>query len=1000
MDGVLLQPESFGIFQPISVEMEDHNSTEKKAPSSELKQKIHWSPFYGANAAYIESMYEDWIQNNGEIDPQWQEIFSKIAARQPASTSTNGSGSGNGAAADGVAEVASDITREPIHSLIQKDFYRIGNSALGLVKSSSPSLQLGAMKLIEAYRSFGHTDARTNPLVEVGYYANKPEVLEYTFYGIDGGQLDNHVDVSSIFEGTRECTVRQLIGDLRKIYCGTIGIEYRHIESAEERQWWRQHFESYQGDFSTTPQMRERILKKLIAAEGLEQYLHSNYVGQKRFSVEGSESIIVMLDQVIQRLPSHKAHSMVIGMAHRGRLNVLINTMGKTPSLLIDEFEGRYTDQAINGDVKYHLGYSADIRVNDFPIHLALAFNPSHLEIASPVVVGSCYGRHVYYSKDTPDDNSSIVPVIIHGDASFSGQGVVMETLNMSQTRSYGVGGTIHFIINNQIGFTTSDPRDTRSTRYCSDPAKFINAPILHVNGNDPEACVIATKMALDYRMRFKRDVVVDMVCYRRQGHNEADEPSITQPVMYQKINQLATCKTMFAKHCVDLGEFTADQIKQMEASYYDGIRAGQVTVDYLDSKPNVKRTVSWSAHLEADIGEQVETGLSAERIKKLGRVLFSIQDNFVFHPRIEKLMQDRLRMASGALAADWGFAELLAHASLLEEGYTVRLSGQDCGRGTFSHRHVTIFDQVSGKAWTPMKSLAQHRRQYEVVDSLLSEEAVLAFEYGYSSFNPQALIIWEAQFGDFANGAQVVIDQFISSGEQKWGRLSGLVMLLPHGYEGQGPEHSSARLERFLQLCAQGNLQVCNPTSSAQVFHLLRRQMLRKARKPLVVMSPKSLLRHKDASSTIDEFISGEFSTVISRRFAKRDKNVTRVVMCSGKIYYALMAEVQKRDLQHIALVRLEQLYPFPLVELRKVLGAYSNCQEFIWCQEEPRNQGAWYLTLHHLRNSLKSKSDCLGYAGRPHLSSPAVGLMSIHLEQQKDLIDQALAQPLSVET
>ncbi len=977
-----------------------------RALPASLVDKIRSSPLYGANAAYIEAMYESWVQDSGEISPEWARLFEEIASDGPGiGGGGNGGGlAGNGNGSGGLAGVgngsartgmATGIAREPLHSLIQKDFYRIGTSALGLARASSGAGQLSVMKLIDAYRAFGHTDARTNPLVEAGYYTNQPEVLDYTRYGIDGGELDNTVDVSAVFSGPPERSIRQLIDDLRRTYCGTIGIEYRHIESANEREWWRQTFESYEGDFSAPRLARERILRKLIAAEGLETYLHSNYVGQKRFSVEGSESIIVMLDQLIQRMPSHKVRSAIIGMAHRGRLNVLINSMGKTPSLLIDEFEGRQVAQTINGDVKYHLGYSADIRVNDFPIHLALAFNPSHLEIVAPVVVGSCRGRAVHFRKTSSYGDEAIVPIIIHGDAAFSGQGVVMETLNMSQTRGYGVGGTIHIIINNQIGFTTSHPRDTRSTRYCSDPAKMINAPVLHVNGDDPEACALAATLALNYRMKFHKDVVVDMVCYRRQGHNEADEPSMTQPMMYQRIRKLATAKDRFAQRCVDIGDLSADDVKRAEQDYYERIRAGETTVDYLDPNPGTGQTVSWKEHLDADINEEASTGLTAARIKDLGARLFTVPDNIKPHPRIEKLNQDRLRMAAGALAADWGFAELLAHASLLDEGYIVRLSGQDCGRGTFSHRHVVMFDQQTGEPWTPMKTLSRFERQYEVIDSLLSEEAVLAFEYGYSTFNPNALVIWEAQFGDFANGAQVVIDQFISSGEQKWGRLSSLVMLLPHGYEGQGPEHSSARLERFLQLCAQGNLQVCNPTTSAQIFHLLRRQILRKARKPLVVMSPKSLLRHKDAASALDEFVSGRFRPIMGYSTAADAKDVRRVVMCSGKVYYQLVAEAQKQENKHIAIVRIEQLYPFPLQEFRKTIQPFSNCREFIWAQEEPRNQGAWYLTIHNLQNGLKSKARYLGYVGRQHLSSPAVGQMSLHTAQQQKLVDQAINQP-----
>ncbi|MDN5924993.1 MAG: 2-oxoglutarate dehydrogenase E1 component, partial [Xanthomonadales bacterium] len=697
--------------------------------------------------------------------------------------------------------------------------------------------------------------------------------------------------------------------------------------------------------------------------------LHTKYVGQKRFSLEGAESLIVMLDDIVRRGGGDGVRELVMGMAHRGRLNVLVNVLGKPPRELFEEFEGKTEDSndpAHSGDVKYHLGFSADVNTEGHSVHLALAFNPSHLEIVDPVVLGSVRARQ---TRHHDSEHEMVLPLLMHGDASFAGQGVIMELLNMSQARGFGVGGTLHIVINNQIGFTTSDRQDARSTLYCTDVAKMIAAPVLHVNGDDPEAVLQCTRLAFDFRRTFKRDIVIDLVCYRRHGHNEADEPAATQPLMYQTIKALPTTRAIYAKRLESAGVIAADDAAAMAEVYRKRLEAGTPVAELDTSAADT--SIDWSRYLAGHLDQKVKTGVARKNVTALAQKILNQPEGFVLQGRVEKIYATRRSMAKGDTPLDWGFAENMAYASLIEDGYGLRLVGQDSGRGTFFHRHAELHDQKTGDIYVPLAHLRDDV-PVAVVDSLLSEEAVLAYEYGYATADPQSLVLWEAQFGDFANGAQVVIDQFISSGEAKWARLCGMVLLLPHGYEGQGPEHSSARLERYLQLCALHNMQVCVPTTPAQMFHMLRRQMLRDCRKPLVVMSPKSLLRHKLAVSSLDDLANGYFHRVIGDQRGLTEKKVKRVVLCSGKVYFDLFEKAEADKLANVAIIRVEQLYPFPRDEVIAELANYAGAKDVVWCQEEPMNQGAWFQIRHHLQACIGPRHH-LAYAGRSASPSPA---------------------------
>jgi len=942
-------------------------------PDSEMQQLWSTSHLSGGNASYVEELYELYLHDPNSVAEEWRSYFDKL----PQITGSTGS------------DISHSTIREHFLSLAQNNRRPQAVSG-GQVSSERDKKQVGVLRLIQAYRMRGHQASSLDPL---GLW-EREEIADLTLaeYGLTDADLDTVFRTGELNIGKEEAPLREILEALKSTYCGTFGAEYMHIVDSAQRRWFQQRLESVRGKPQHSTESKRHLLERLTAAEGLEKYLGTKYPGTKRFGVEGGESLIPMLDEIIQRSGSYGVNEVVLGMAHRGRLNVLVNTLGKNPRDLFDEFEGKKMIDLGSGDVKYHQGFSSNVMTSGGEVHLALSFNPSHLEIVSPVVEGSVRARQDR-RKDASGDK--VLPISIHGDAAFAGQGVVMETFQMSQTRAYKTGGTIHIVVNNQVGFTTSRQEDARSTEYCTDIAKMIQAPIFHVNGDDPEAVLFVTQLAVDYRMQFKRDVVIDLVCYRRRGHNEADEPSGTQPRMYAVISKHPTTREIYAKRLVEGGALTEEDVQKRIEEYRTALDNGDHVVKSLVKEPDSNSFVDWRPYLGHQWTARHDTRFDLKTLQELANRLTNLPDGLVVQRQVAKIIEDRVKMAAGGLALNWGFAETMAYATLLHEGHPVRITGQDVGRGTFSHRHAVLHNQKGEGAYIPLANLSENQPRLDIYDSLLSEEAVLAFEYGYATTTPNALVIWEAQFGDFANGAQVVIDQFITSGEHKWGRLCGLTMLLPHGYEGQGPEHSSARLERFLQLCAEQNIQVCVPTTPAQIYHLLRRQVIRPLRKPLVVLTPKSLLRHKLAISTLEDLAEGSFQTVIPEADAIDPAKVDRVVMCSGKVYYDLLEKRRADELENVAIVRIEQLYPFPEDDLAEVLAPYSGLKKVVWCQEEPMNQGAWYCSQHHMRRVLAQHSVSnlyLDYAGREASAAPAGGYPSVHAEEQAKLLQDAL--------
>jgi 2-oxoglutarate dehydrogenase E1 component len=936
-----------------------------------LKEFLNNSYLFGGNAPFIEELYEKYLANPQSIPEEWRDYFDRMQVLPGSSDK--------------------DVAHAPVvESFIQRS--KKGEFAAARTLATEPvtpeRLQVAALLLVTAYRIAGSRWATVDPLKRMP----RPQIpeLEPAYYDLKESDLDQVVNSGS-FVGLERVSLRTLIQALRDTYCRNIGFEYMFISDRAQRQWIQERIEPLRGAPKVTPEEQKLLLRKLTEAEHLERYLHTRYVGQKRFSLEGGESLIPSIDELIQRAGGARVQEIVIGMAHRGRLNVLVNVLGKMPKDLFQEFEGKAAQDLPSGDVKYHNGFSSDITTRGGPVHLSLAFNPSHLEIVNPVVEGSVRARQRRRNDKTGDE---VLPILVHGDAAFAGQGVVMETLNLSGTRGYGTGGTVHLIVNNQIGFTTSDPRDARSTIYCTDVAKMVEAPIFHVNGDDPEAVLFVTRLALDFRQTFHKDVVIDIVCFRKLGHNEQDEPAVTQPLMYKKIAQHPGTRKLYADKLIAQKIIEEAEPENLIRKYRETLEAGQQSVSPVLSNFKSKFAVDWAPFLGAKWTDAADTNVPLEELRRLADRVTAVPEGFTVHPTVGRVIEARKQMAAGKLPVDWGMAETLAYASLLSNGYDVRLSGQDSGRGTFAHRHAVLHDQ-SRERWdqgtyVPLQNVGKDQGDFVVIDSVLSEEAVLGFEYGFSTAEPNALVIWEAQFGDFANGAQVVMDQFISSGETKWGRVCGLVQLLPHGYEGQGPEHSSARLERYLQLCAEHNMQVCVPSNAAQVFHLLRRQMLRPFRKPLVVMTPKSLLRKKEAASSIQELANGSFQTVIPDTTTVDPKGVKRIIACSGKVYYDLVfkrTELQRSD---TAIIRVEQLYPFPHKQFEAEMKRYPGATEVVWCQEEPQNQGAWYQTAHYFRENMREDQK-LYYAGRPPSASPAGGYMARHNARQKALVEQA---------
>ncbi|MPX18675.1 2-oxoglutarate dehydrogenase E1 component [Moraxella catarrhalis] len=924
------------------------------------------------SAAYVEALYEQYMADSQSVSKEWQDYFA--AYRQD---------------------------NDAPHNAIKEQFLLLARNQSGLTaKSSSSSVehhpkQMAVQALISAYRRRGHRKANLDPL---GLHP-RPEVEDLTlaFHGLAESDLDTTFPTNDLAIGKSEAKLREIIEILERVYCQSIGYEYMHVFQAAEKRWIENYIESNHGHIKFDKDKKLEILERLTAAEGLEKYLARKYTGVKRFGLEGGESFIPAVHEMVQRAGTHGSKEVVIGMAHRGRLNLLVNILGKKPSDLFDEFDGKVQPVNGSGDVKYHNGFSSNVMTPGGEMHLALAFNPSHLEIVSPVLQGSVRARQARRSEKygLQIDNSTVLPLVVHGDAALAGQGVNQETFQMSQTRAYKTGGTVHIVINNQVGFTTSRIEDARSTEYCTDVAKMVHAPILHVNGDDPEAVVFASQLAVDYRREFGKDVMLDIFCYRRNGHNESDEPSATQPLMYAVIKKLPTTRAQYVEQLVQEGIITHEQGAKLEDDYRELLDRGEFVAGGLVSEPNTELFVDWKPYLGHDLQDDWETGVDIEKLKSYGRAMAKIPEGFALQRQVAKVVEQRLAMQTGEEPLNWGAAETLAYASLAAEGSLVRITGEDVGRGTFSHRHSELYNMNDGSMYIPLQHITKDQARFATYNSLLSEEAVLAFEYGYATTVPNALIIWEAQFGDFVNGAQVVIDQFISSGETKWQRVCGLTMLLPHGFEGQGPEHSSARLERFLQLCAEDNMQVITPTTPAQIFHALRRQVVRPIRKPLIVMSPKSLLRHPLATSNLEELASGKFETVLPEIDPINHEQVTRLVLCGGKVYYDLLDQRRKLGQEHIAIVRIEQLYPLPEERILAEIDKYPNLEEIMWAQEEPLNQGAWYYLAPELFRMVvpaPTKAKIITPSARPAAAAPATGSPKLHTEQQKALIAEAL--------
>jgi len=937
-----------------------------------MKQMLSNSYLFGTNTPYIEALYDAYLANPASVEPAWRDYFDKLGTLP---------GAGN--------YTGPDVAHYPvITSFAQRA--KDGTLQASARTASSDGKQVKVLQMINAYRFLGNRWAQLDPLKR----SERPSIpeLEPSHYGFTEADLGQQFQTGSFAAVPETATLREILEACRQTFCGTIGVEFMYLSDVGQKRWLQAKLEPVRATPTYSAEEKKRFLIQLTQAETLERYLHTKYVGQKRFSLEGGEALILAMDQLIRTAGVVGVQEMVIGMAHRGRLNVLVNTLGKLPSMLFDEFEGKKKQALSAGDVKYHMGYSSDVGTPGGPVHLTLAFNPSHLEIVNPVVVGSVYARQV---RRGAEGKKQALPVLIHGDAAVAGQGVNQEMLNFSNTRGYGTGGTVHIVVNNQIGFTTSDLRDYRSSLYCTDIFKMIEAPIFHVNGDDPEAVALVTQIAMEYRQEFMKDVVIDIVCFRKLGHNEQDEPMVTQPLMYKKIAQHPGTRKLYAEKLAAQGVIAEGDAEQMIKDYRSALDEGRHLIDPVISDYQSKFAIDWTPYINVPYTEKCDTTVSMSEMQRLAKRLTTVPDNFTLHSRVQKIIDDRKQMGEGKLPVDWGMAENLAYATLVAAGYNIRVSGEDVGRGTFFHRHAALHDQNREKwdegTYWPLQNIQENQGRFMCFDSVLSEEAVLAFEYGFATAAPNELVVWEAQFGDFANGAQVVIDQFLSSGEAKWGRGCGLVMLLPHGYEGQGPEHSSARLERYMQLSAEFNWEVCVPSNAAQVYHMLRRQMLRKQRKPLIVMTPKSLLRHKDATSSLEELANGTFQTIIGEIDKLDAKKVTRMVACAGKIYFDLLAARREKKIGNVALVRVEQLYPFDDRRLFEEMEKYPNLKELIWCQEEPMNQGAWYAKHHRLERLIK-KGQTLDAVARASSPSPAVGYAAKHVQQQKEVVNAAL--------
>ena len=927
--------------------------------SKSIGEKFKESFKYGGNSEYLDLMYEEYLRDPSSLSSEWKKYFDSIQNGQV------------------------DVSHEAIKDKFKNSTFR--SKEKNIPTDNAASKASDVQNLINAYRRRGHEVADLDPLK----LRPQKEVtdLNLDFHNLSQSDLDSYFSISN-FQNSENLKLSEILASIKKSYTSTIGYEFMHIMDSKIRSWFLNKIEGKPTPYSFSNEEKEHVLKRLVDSEGLEKFLAAKYPGAKRFGLEGGESLVPLLDTLIEDLGSSGAKELVLGMSHRGRLNVLINVMGKKPSLLFTEFDENFEqDDAHTGDVKYHLGFSSNILTSGGQVHVSLGSNPSHLEAVNPVVLGSVRARQ---DRRQDKENNKVIPILMHGDASFSAQGVVMEILQLSQTRAYGVGGSIHIVINNQIGFTTSVKEDARSTEYCTDVAKMINAPIIHVNGDDPEACVMAAKLAVEFRSTFKKDIIIDFVCYRRRGHNETDEPFATQPIMYRQIKSKETVTDIYSKKLIENNSLDIPKYEKFKKDYRKNMEKGETVAKSLSTDPDLSLQFDWEPYLDPDLKKSYPTAISNEDLKESMSYGFDFEEGLEMQKQVAKVYQERKQMLEGKIPINWGFAEMAAYASLLNDGYPVRMTGQDSRRGTFSHRHLVVKDQNTGEGFVPLSKLNKGNKKFEIYDSLLSEEAVLGFEYGYASTWPEGLVIWEAQFGDFVNVAQVVIDQFIVSAETKWNRLSGLTMFLPHGYEGQGPEHSSCRLERFLQLCSHENIQVCVPTLPAQIFHLLRRQVVRPSRKPLIVLTPKSLLRNPLATSDLNDLMEGTFKNVIVDEATSKSK---RVVFCSGKIYFDLLQEISQRNIKNITVVRLEQLYPFPESELINITKSVK-CKDFYWIQEEPENMGAWLMIRHKLEKVLNEtkKGYKLGVIARNLSAAPAGGYQKYHQKRQKEIVTEAL--------
>ncbi|KVA30647.1 2-oxoglutarate dehydrogenase subunit E1 [Burkholderia cepacia] len=939
---------------------------------------------FGGNASYVEEQYEAYLADPDSVTSEWRSWFDALGE----TPSIDGRDRGDQPHVPVISRFVEPAKRPP-REIVQADNRPANDGDLCLARK-----QVAVQSLISAFRMIGTRTADLDPLAwtQPRAYAE----LTPAYYGLTAADMSTKFSTADTFLFDDDAALQDIVTALEQTYTGTLGAEFMHLTDAEQRRWWQMQLESTRSRPSFEAAEKRRLLERLTAAEGLEKYLHTRYIGQTRFSLEGGESLIALLDEVVQYSASKKVRSVVMGMAHRGRLNVLVNVLGKPLRALFDEFDGKDTERLLAGDVKYHKGFASSVDTPEGPIEVRLAFNPSHLEIVNPVVQGMARAKGEILGST---DGVEVLPVEIHGDAAMSGQGVVMETLSLSYTRGHGTGGTVHIVVNNQIGFTTSDPRDSRSSFYTTDIAKMIEAPILHVNGDDPEAVALAARLALDYRTQFKRSVVIDLVCFRRYGHQEQDTPGITQPLMYRAIASHPGVRARYAQKLIRQGVVTAEEANGYLSAHRDLLKRANETngsdevVEHQDAGGHAFPT--------EPANPIAYFAPAAEKLRALAEQISTVPEGLSLHPLVKKMMNGRQEMASGKRPLDWGMGEHLAFASLLADGVGVRLSGQDSARGTFNHRHAVLHDQTRidrrDGVYIPLdhvgKTNGNVQGRFSVTNSILSEAAVLAFEYGYTTVNRDALVIWEAQFGDFANGAQVVIDQFIAAGAAKWGQRSGLTLFLPHGQEGAGPEHASARLERYLQLSAQDNMRVAQPTTPAQLFHLLRRQALAADRRPLVVMTPKSLLRHPEAVSTFDALSEGEFREILpdTQIEASRASSVERVIVATGKVYYELL-EHRRSNASDTPIIRVEELYPFPATQLAAELARYPNLKILVWCQEESRNQGAWSFVEPQLRGLLPSGAT-LCYAGPDAAASTAPGYHSAHVERQSALVERAFA-------